>query len=168
MKELPENAAPVLAVVKIVADAYGLEAADLLGARRFKELTKPRQVAMYVVTEVVGHSSVHAQRWMGKDNSTIFHARRVIGEAINTDPQLEQRVRAITVRVRNWREEICKPAAGPTSDRTLPLWTDEAHRLHREGWSVGGIARHLGKADEDVAQVVGVRWRKPSFAKAVA
>lgn len=160
MIALPENAPPVIAIVRIVADAYGFRADDLLGNRRFKDMALARQVAMYVAVEVVGHSLLHTQRWIGHHNSTIWHAKRLIAAEIATDPALGQKVREIVYRVRRWREEIVALSAPATRPSIrVTSWPDQARHLQGIGWSVNGIARYLDQPPADVASVCGVCWR---------
>ena len=62
-------------VISLVAEAFGLEPADLTGTGRSRRVVTARHAAMYALR--LGHpdmSSVEIGRLMSKDHSTVLHA----------------------------------------------------------------------------------------------
>jgi chromosomal replication initiator protein len=64
----------------------GLQPADLLSPRRSRPLVYARQVAMYLCRELTDHSlPAIAQRFGGRDHTTVLHAHRTIQRRLLTD-----------------------------------------------------------------------------------
>jgi chromosomal replication initiator protein len=64
----------------------GLERNDLLSTRRNRRLVYARQVAMYLCRELTDHSlPAIAQRFGGRDHTTVLHAHRKIKRELLTD-----------------------------------------------------------------------------------
>ena len=63
----------------VVADFFGIEAADLVSQKRTKELVQPRQVAMYLCRELTQMSYSHiAQAFNRENHTTVIHACKQI------------------------------------------------------------------------------------------
>jgi chromosomal replication initiator protein len=64
-----------------VADYYALKMADLLSARRAREVARPRQVAMYLAKKLTPRSLPEiGRRFGGRDHTTVMHAVKRIEE----------------------------------------------------------------------------------------
>lgn len=70
--------ASVQAVIDEVSERYRLSEADLLGRRRFRRLTRPRQELFSLVRQRVKIGNAPASyprigRWLGFDHTTVLH-----------------------------------------------------------------------------------------------
>lgn len=67
------------------ADYYGLKLAELLSARRAREVARPRQVAMYLAKKLTPRSLPEiGRRFGGRDHTTVMHAVKRI-EALKAE-----------------------------------------------------------------------------------
>ncbi len=91
-----ETARPVEAIVKRVAEAYGVKTKELLGPSRLRNVLLPRQVAMYLARDV-GLLSLPriGAHFGGRDHSTVLHAVNKIRTAMVDDRQLAGTIRQL-------------------------------------------------------------------------
>jgi chromosomal replication initiator protein len=76
-------------IQKEVAAYHNVKVSDLKGAKRHKNIARPRQIAMYLCRKLTGSSFPEiGQRFGGKDHSTVISACRKIEELIDRDLQL--------------------------------------------------------------------------------
>lgn len=62
-------------IIQVVARYFDIEPADILGRKRTKELVYPRQVAMYLIRELLHHSYPQiGEELGGKDHTTVMHS----------------------------------------------------------------------------------------------
>ncbi len=86
----------VSAIVEAVARLHGLRSADILGPKKTRTLTRPRQIAMYLARRHTPHSFPELGREFGdRDHSTIQHGFRKVESEINTDQDLSYKVKLI-------------------------------------------------------------------------
>ncbi|CAN5761898.1 hypothetical protein BH23GEM11_BH23GEM11_12220 [soil metagenome] len=79
-----------------VAAAWGVRPEGLQSRRRTKDLTVPRQVAMYLIKELLDESLVAIGRvFGGRDHSTVIHSIRKVEEDMGTDEDFAERVRQV-------------------------------------------------------------------------
>ncbi len=79
-----------------VAQAWGVRPEGLQSRKRTRELTVPRQVAMYLIKELLDASLVGIGRTFGgRDHSTVIHSIRKVEEELQTDPAFAERVRVL-------------------------------------------------------------------------
>jgi chromosomal replication initiator protein len=82
-------------VRKRVADEWGVEAGALASKRRTKDLTVPRQVAMYLIRELLGTSLAGiGEVFGGRDHSTVIHSIRKVEDAMEVDAAFRRKVEA--------------------------------------------------------------------------
>jgi len=80
-------------VQQLVCEHYGLRLSDLLSKKRTRNVALPRQVAMYLSRKLTGSSfPAIAERFGGKDHSTVIHANNVIERRIKDDQRLRASV----------------------------------------------------------------------------
>jgi len=80
-----------------VADYYALKMADLLSARRAREVARPRQVAMYLAKKLTPRSLPEiGRRFGGRDHTTVMHAVKRIEELRAADSELNNDVVHLT------------------------------------------------------------------------
>jgi len=88
-------------VRQVVAEAWGTTADALQSKRRTKDLTVPRQVAMYLIKEMFDLPLVEIGKLFGgRDHSTVIHSIAKVEEEIASDPAFRQRVDAARVAIR--------------------------------------------------------------------
>ncbi len=79
-------------VVDKVAKYYDLSGKDLYGTSRVKNIKSARQVAMYLLKDQLGLSTVRIGQEFNKDHTTIMHGIKVIETALKTDFNLRQQI----------------------------------------------------------------------------
>jgi chromosomal replication initiator protein len=79
-----------------VAEAWGVSVEALQSRRRTKDLTVPRQVAMYLIKELLDESLVGIGRaFGGRDHSTVIHSIRKVEADLSSDEDFAERVRSV-------------------------------------------------------------------------
>ena len=86
-------------VVDKVAKFYDLTVKDLLGTSRVAQVKTPRQVAMYLMSEELGLSTVRIGREFSKDHSTVIHGVRKIRNDMKLDFHLRQQLAALREKI---------------------------------------------------------------------
>ena len=79
-------------VIDKVAKYYDLSGKDLYGTSRVKNIKSARQVAMYLLKDQLGLSTVRIGQEFDKDHTTIMHGIKVIETALKTDFNLRQQI----------------------------------------------------------------------------
>ena len=80
-----------------VAEYYALKMADLLSARRARDVARPRQVAMYLAKKLTPRSLPEiGRRFGGRDHTTVMHAVKRIEELRAADSELNNDVVHLT------------------------------------------------------------------------
>jgi len=94
-KKGAENATPNQ-IIKGVAEFFEIPAVDLTGESRKKEIVEPRQIAMFLLRDIIGISYQYIGEKMGKrDHTTVIHAYEKISREINKNPALQQKINLI-------------------------------------------------------------------------
>lgn len=76
-----------------VAEAWGVSSEALQSKKRTKDLTIPRQIAMYLIKELFDLSLVEIGKLFGgRDHSTVIHSISKVEEDIAADPELRDRI----------------------------------------------------------------------------
>jgi chromosomal replication initiator protein len=100
----PENAASGLsptAVRERVAAAWGVTTEALQSKKRTKDLTVPRQVAMYLIKEMFDLQLVEIGKLFGgRDHSTVIHSIAKVEEDMAADPAFRERVDGLRTALR--------------------------------------------------------------------
>jgi len=79
-----------------VAQSWGVSVEALSSKRRTKDLTVPRQVAMYLMRQLLGLSLVEIGRLFGgRDHSTVIHSIEKVEQEMAADPAFRARVEAV-------------------------------------------------------------------------
>lgn len=87
-------------LLKAVIDFYDLTEENLMKKSRSQELVKPRQVAMYLMREVLKMSYPNiGEKFGGKDHTTVIHACEKIEKELVFDTQLSQEITSIKEKV---------------------------------------------------------------------
>ena len=83
-------------IIEAVAQYYSLTGDDLKGPRRNREISIPRQIAMYLCREVGSASFPHIGDAFGRDHSTIQHGCDRIAEERRQNPSVETVINDLT------------------------------------------------------------------------
>lgn len=87
-------------IMAIVSEYYHVSIEDLKSKRRNREITVPRQIAMYLVRELNGTSlPTIGMEFGGRDHTTVIHACDKIAEDIKHDAALKETVNALKKRI---------------------------------------------------------------------
>jgi chromosomal replication initiator protein len=95
----PEAEAPALSAERIreaVANEFGVSTASLSSKRRTRNLTVPRQVAMYLIKELLDPPLVLiGHMFGGRDHSTVIHSIKKVEQTLDDDDSFERRVERV-------------------------------------------------------------------------
>lgn len=79
-------------VLSAVAEFFNIQMNDLVGRRRQKEVVEPRQIAMYLLRDILGLSYPYIGEKMGRDHTTAIHAFEKINHEVNKNSVLNQKI----------------------------------------------------------------------------
>ncbi|MBI4995156.1 chromosomal replication initiator protein DnaA [Candidatus Peregrinibacteria bacterium] len=83
-------------VINMVADYYKIPSSEIKGAVRKREIMMPRQISMYLIYEVLGHSFDTIGDYFGnRSHTTVLHSYNKIRSRIGKDSKLLQDVHAL-------------------------------------------------------------------------
>ncbi|MEZ6242504.1 MAG: chromosomal replication initiator protein DnaA [Phycisphaerales bacterium] len=101
----PASDGPTIeSIIAAVSDFYSVRKADLLGKRRHKSISLPRQVSMYLAREHTRHSLEEiGAHFGGRDHTTVMHAVRTVKARRGGDADFEAVVRSLEQQVRRRR-----------------------------------------------------------------
>ena len=79
-------------VIDKVAKYYSLLPADLLGKSRTKDIKNARQIAMFLMNDELGMSTVKIGAEFNKDHTTIMHGIKVVKKNLKLDFNLREQI----------------------------------------------------------------------------
>ena len=82
-------------IIKAVAEFFNVPTEDLVRRSRKKEVVEPRQIAMYLMRDILEMSYPYIGEKMGRDHTTAIHAVEKIGQEINKNSSLNQKINLI-------------------------------------------------------------------------
>jgi chromosomal replication initiator protein len=87
-------------ILETVAQHYNVKVEDLVGRDRSKEITMPRQIAMYFVREETDASLPEIGQMLGgRDHTTVMHGCEKISNLIETDDSFRRQFLSIRERL---------------------------------------------------------------------
>ncbi len=90
----------VSSVQELVADHWQVTTKALCSPRRTKDLTVPRQVAMYLIRELLGLPLAEiGKSFGGRDHSTVIHSIRKVEEVMDRDVAFHDLVKSLKDRL---------------------------------------------------------------------
>lgn len=99
LKNATQQSLSNLTIKKIqdeVANYYHISFSDLVGPKRPKEIAFPRQIAMYLVRELLGTSlPAIGTAFGGRDHTTVMYAYRQISDKMKTDIEVQKDIDSI-------------------------------------------------------------------------
>jgi chromosomal replication initiator protein len=85
---------------RAVATRWQVREEALSSKRRTKDLTVPRQVAMYLIRDLLDYSLVHIGHLFGdRDHSTVIHSIRKVEDAMSADAEFRQTVEGVRAEI---------------------------------------------------------------------
>ncbi len=83
-------------IIKAVGADYGVSPADMKGPRRHRNITVPRQLAMYLVRELTDESLPQiGALFGGRDHSTVINALKRVEALRDADPDMRARIERV-------------------------------------------------------------------------
>jgi len=80
-------------IIQIVAEHFHLDRDALLSEKKTKNVAVPRQICMYLCSELTNHTqSEIAEKLNRKNHTTIIHAVNKITNDLNVDKELEETI----------------------------------------------------------------------------
>lgn len=96
----PNKVANPKKIIQTVAEFYDLKEREILSNSRKKEVVKPRQVAMFLLREVLkGSYPFIGRKFGGKDHTTAIHACEKIQKELENNEGLSNEVELIKQRI---------------------------------------------------------------------
>ncbi len=89
-------------IMKQVAQLFDIKASEFRSKSRTRDITVPRQIAMYLCDRLTQLSLVEiGKKFGGRNHSTVIHACRKIEEDISVDSDLKNRVELLVNMLKN-------------------------------------------------------------------
>ena len=79
-------------ILKSVADFFNIAVIDLIARGRKKEVVEPRQIAMYLLRDILEMSYPYIGEKLGRDHTTAIHSVEKINQEINKNSILNQKI----------------------------------------------------------------------------
>ena len=81
-------------IIEKVCEYFGVHIDDLKGKKKNKEIVEPRQIAIYLINELMNMPlTAIGQEFGGRDHTTIIHARDKVSSQMKTDSKLATAVK---------------------------------------------------------------------------
>jgi chromosomal replication initiator protein len=94
--QVPLHRITIGKIKETVAGAHGLTVKEMDNGRRDQRLAAPRQIAMYIATELTNYSLPQIARDFGKkDHTTVMYARDKIKEQMQRDEAYRNKIRQL-------------------------------------------------------------------------
>jgi chromosomal replication initiator protein len=85
------SGATIPLIQQVVAEFFNIEVEDIKAHRRTKNITFPRQIAMYLVRELTDFSLPKiGEEFGGRDHTTVIHSYEKIQDLIKNDPEVNR------------------------------------------------------------------------------
>ncbi|GLY08791.1 chromosomal replication initiator protein DnaA [Bacillus badius] len=83
-------------IQRVVGEQYNVKLEDFKAKKRTKSIAFPRQIAMYLSRELTDFSLPKiGEEFGGRDHTTVIHAHEKISKLLDTDNQLQSKVKEI-------------------------------------------------------------------------
>lgn len=76
-------------ILEAVSKYYKVSKDDILGKKKNKEIVIPRQVCIYLLTDMLSLSLESIGQFIGRDHTTVIHARDKIADSMKTSQKLQ-------------------------------------------------------------------------------
>ena len=88
-------------IKKIVGKHFNIRMEDFNSKRKTQSVAWPRQIAMFLATDLTDMSLPEIGREFNRDHSTVVHARDTIKDKINTDPFFAAEINQIILDIKS-------------------------------------------------------------------
>lgn len=76
-------------IIECVCRYFGVKKEDLVGKKKTKEIVEPRQICIYMITDMLALPlATIGGMFGGRDHTTVMHARDKVAEKMNTQPKI--------------------------------------------------------------------------------
>jgi chromosomal replication initiator protein len=100
--QAPLHRITIAKIKETVSAAHGLTVKEMDNGRRDQRLAAPRQIAMYIATELTNYSLPQIARDFGKkDHTTVMYARDKIKEQMQRDEAYRNKIRQLIAMCQN-------------------------------------------------------------------
>ena len=88
-------------IQKRVCEHYRIRTAEMVSARRAREVARPRQVAMYLAKQLTSRSLPEiGRKFGGRDHTTVMHAYTRVSDDMQEKPEIYNYVTELTARLK--------------------------------------------------------------------
>ena len=88
-------------IQKVVANYYKIKKEDFLAKKRTRNVSYPRQIAMYISRELTDYSLPRIGEYFGgRDHTTVIHACEKIGKERREDAELEKIIKSFVAQLK--------------------------------------------------------------------
>ena len=89
-------------IIDVVCKYYNIKNSDLISKKKNKEIVDPRQICMYVITELLDVPLMTiGDRLGGRDHTTVIHARDKISSNIKTNKALKTDINDLIAMIKS-------------------------------------------------------------------
>lgn len=89
-------------IMEVVCKYYNVKKADLIGKKKNKEIVDPRQICIYLITELMDIPLMTiGNAFGGRDHTTIMHARDKIAQNIKTNKSLKVNIEDLIAMIKS-------------------------------------------------------------------
>lgn len=88
-------------IIDAVCSYYNVAKSELLGKKRTKNIVDPRQICIYIITDMLSMPLSAIAEKFNRDHTTVIHARDKISENIDSDLSLKREIQDIEAMIRN-------------------------------------------------------------------
>jgi len=100
--EPKERKVSIESILRVVSSHFAVKSSDLVGKRRHKSISLPRQVCMYLARRLTEYSLVEIGGQIGgRDHTTVIYANEKIARELQKQPRLREDLEIIIKRIRN-------------------------------------------------------------------
>ena len=94
--DIEEHRITIEKIIKLVSQKFDVKTSDIMSEKRDKEISKTRQIAMYVSRELTGSSyPVIGKHFGGKNHTTVLQACKKTKEWMERDSEINQTITTI-------------------------------------------------------------------------
>ena len=91
-------------IITAVTEFYQVKRTEVLGKRKHKSITLPRQIGMYLARQNTRHSLEEiGAHFGGRDHTTVMHAVRTIKKKCREDNDLHNSINSLEVKIKSGR-----------------------------------------------------------------
>ncbi len=88
-------------IIRVTSEHFGVKPSEMMGKRRHKSISRPRQMAMYLARRMTDHSLVEiGAHFGGRDHTTVIYANEKIARELETLPRLKEDLEIVIRRIR--------------------------------------------------------------------